>query len=102
LAFGENRHRRQAVVSGKTSAWKIFCDFDYKFLQFFNTNFGNIGFFRRKLVKIAENCDHNIDPSSEKSCKFISCASKCQPYRVHDFSSSQIESIFIKNWSQHW
>jgi hypothetical protein len=29
-------------------------------------------FFRRKLSKIAENCDHNIDPAHQKSsfCKF--------------------------------
>jgi hypothetical protein len=23
-------------------------------------------FFRRKLAKLTENCDHNIDPSSDK------------------------------------
>jgi hypothetical protein len=25
----------------------------------------NANFFRRKLSKFAENCDHNIDPSAE-------------------------------------
>jgi hypothetical protein len=28
-------------------------------------------FFRRKLTKIVENCDHNIDPSSQCSnCRY--------------------------------
>jgi hypothetical protein len=34
-------------------------------MQIFDHNIGfekNTNFFRRKLSKIAENCDHNIDP----------------------------------------
>jgi hypothetical protein len=29
----------------------------------------NANFFRRKLAKIAENCDHNIDPCTSESIK---------------------------------
>jgi hypothetical protein len=28
-------------------------------------------FFRRKLAKIAENCDHNIDPCTHLTIEFI-------------------------------
>jgi hypothetical protein len=34
--------------------------------------------FCRKLPKIAENCDHNIDPGAAKKSEFESMHSVCQ------------------------
>jgi hypothetical protein len=42
-------------------------------MQIFDHNIGfgeKRQFFRRKLAKIAENCDHNIDPWSQKQQTF--------------------------------
>jgi hypothetical protein len=49
--------------------------------------------FRRKLVKIAQNCDHNIDPSSSDICTTIFSLreNRCHP------SLKYLEPIFIKN-----
>jgi hypothetical protein len=42
-------------------------------MQYFDHDIGfreKRQFFRRKLLKIAENCDHNIDPSGHPDSKF--------------------------------
>jgi hypothetical protein len=45
-------------------------------MQIFDHNIGFLEkrqFFRRKLSKIAENCDHNIDPKTRQWTKYVKC-----------------------------
>jgi hypothetical protein len=57
------RWLRQKKLLGRPSKLDKFSETGWRWLYYTNIfAFGLVRRFRRKLAKISENCDHNIDP----------------------------------------
>jgi hypothetical protein len=62
----------------------------------------NANFFRRKLAKIAENCDHNIDPwsqSNDHKLKIYNATSSLARFEIKDiFFYFEKRASLLQRW----